>query len=193
MRCAGGKMTLSNRQSLGLLRILLLMSVLLLMVVVAGCAPNASAHLISPQLGAQLYAEEANSVVQAEPTPVPRLFTELAPEEVTAGLPDDFAAALAAADPSNGEKVALVNGCGGCHSTDPAVTMTGPTWHNVADTATNRVAGESPALYIHDSIVNPGGFVVPNYPDGVMPRTFAETIPMEDLADLVAYLLTLHE
>ena len=75
---------------------------------------------------------------------------------MTAGLPEDFAAALASADASNGEKVALVNGCGGCHSTDPAVTMTGPTWHNLADTATNRVAGESPSLYIHDSIVTPG-------------------------------------
>src|SRR5215204_2139860 len=107
-------MTLLNRQSL-----LFLCIGVLLTVVVAGCAPNASAQLVSPRLGEQLYAEEANSVVEVEPTPVPVTFAELTPEQVTAGLPADFAAALAAADPSKGETLALTNGCVGCHSTDP--------------------------------------------------------------------------
>lgn len=181
-------MKLLNRQSLGFLSILLLVTL-----VAAGCAPNADAKLISPQLGAQLYAEEADSAVEVEPTPAPLRFAELTPEQITAGLPDDFAAALATADASKGETVALVNGCIGCHSTDPAVTMAGPTWHNLADIATNRVADEGPAEYLHISIVDPGAFIVPNYPAGVMPATFGETIPMEDLANLVAYLLTLHE
>jgi hypothetical protein len=144
-------------------------------------------------LGEQLFAEEANSEVQVEPTPVPLLFTELTPEQVTAGLTPDFAAALAAADPSKGETLALTNGCVGCHSTDPNVTMTGPTWYHVADRAANRVSGESPALYFYDSITAPGKFVVPDYPNGVMPQTYATTIPIEDLANLVAFLLTQHE
>jgi hypothetical protein len=180
MGCAGGRMTLLHRQSLGFLFILLVVSVVL-----AGCAPNANAQLVSPQLGAQLYAEEASQEVAK--------FANLAPEEVTAGLPEDFAAALAAADPSRGETVALANGCIGCHSVDPAVTMTGPTWFHVADTAANRQPGTSPAAYLHDSIIEPGKYVVPNYPSGVMPAIYAETIPMEDLANLVAFLLTQHE
>lgn len=159
----------------------------------AACAPNANARLISPELGAQLYAEEADQEVVVEPTPEPLLFASLTPEQVTAGLPDDFAAALAAADPSRGETVALANGCVGCHSVDPAVTMTGPTWANLADTATNRVPGESPALYLHDSIVNPNAYVVPGYPSGVMPPTYGDTIALEDLANLVAYLLQHHQ
>jgi hypothetical protein len=182
-------MKLHHRQSLAFLFI-----VLVLALVVAGCAPNANAQLVSPQLGAQLYAEEANQVVEAEPTPVPVLFTELTPEQVTAGLPEDFAAALAAADLSDGPSVALANGCGGCHSTDPAVTtMTGPNWAVVADHAANRVPGMSPANYIYTSIINPNAHVVEGFPAGTMPAIYAQQIPMEDMASLVAYLLTLHE
>lgn len=178
----------SYRPTWGLLLLMLIVGS-----VVAGCAPNANAQLISPSLGEQLYAEEANAVVVAEPTPVPVTFAELTPEQVTAGLPEDFAAALASADPSRGETIALTNGCVGCHSTDPNVTMTGPTWANLADTAANRIPDMSPANYIYTSIVEPGAYVVPNYPSGVMPSIYGETIPMEDLASLVAYLLQQHQ
>jgi cytochrome c551/c552 len=181
-------MKLLHRQPLGYWFVLLVLGVMM-----AGCAPNANAQLVSPQLGAQLYAEEASGEIVVEPTPVPLKFVDLAPEQVTEGLPADFAAALAAADPSRGETVALSNGCVGCHSVDPAVTMTGPTWSHLADTATNRQPGVSPANYIHESIVNPGAYVVPNYPSGVMPAIYGETIPIEDLANLVAFLLTQHE
>ncbi len=165
------------------------LAVLALATVLSGCAPDANAEIISPQLGEQLYAKEVSEVVVAEPTAVPLALADLAPEEVTAGLPEDFAAALAAADAANGQNVALTNGCVGCHSTDPAVTMTGPTWHNVGDAAVNRVPGESPALYLYQSITDPNAYIVPGYPSGIMPQIYADTIPQEDLADLVAYLL----
>lgn len=180
-------MKLLSRQSLGF------MLIMLVVVVVAGCAPNANAQLVSPQLGEQLYAEESNAEIVVEPTPAPVKFVDLTPEQVTAGLPADFAAALASADAGKGATVALTNGCGGCHSTEPGVTMTGPNWSGVADHAANRVPGESPALYIYTSITNPGAYTVPNFPSGVMPAVYAETIPAADLANLVAYLLTLHE
>lgn len=176
-----------HRRSLGLG-----LAILALATILSGCAPDANAEILSPQLGEQLFAKEVSAVVVAEPTAAPRLLADLTPEEVTAGLPADFAAALAAADASKGESVALTNGCVGCHSTDPAVTMTGPTWHNVGDTAVNRVPGDSPALYIHDSIVNPNGFVVSGFPSGIMPQIYADTIPLEDLANMVAYLLAQH-
>jgi cytochrome c551/c552 len=181
-------MKLLHRQPLFLLFILFALAI-----VVAGCAPDANAQLVSPQLGGQLYAEEADQVIEVEPTPVPLTFVELTPEQVNAGLSEDFAAALASADPARGETVALANGCIGCHATDPSVTMTGPTWYHLADTAANRQPGVGPAAYIHDSIVNPGAYIVPNYPSGVMPAIYAETISQEDLANLVAYLLAQHQ
>ncbi len=171
----------------------LLLMVLWVAVVVAGCAPNASAELISPQLGAQLFAKESSEEVVVAPTPEPVKFANLTPEEVTAGLPEDFAAALAAADPSKGEAVALANACIGCHSVDPNQTMTGPTWFHVADTAANRRAGVSPALYIYHSILTPNEVVVDGYPANIMPQIYADTISQGDLANLVAYLLQQHE
>lgn len=181
-------MKLLRRQSLGFLLLVLIIGLVL-----TGCAPDANAQLVSPELGAQLYAEESSQEIVVEPTAAPLMFVSLAPEAVTAGLSEDFAVALAAADPSRGPTVALANGCGGCHNVDPAVVMTGPTWHNLANTATNRQPGQSPANYIYTSIINPGAYVVPNYPSGVMPQIYKDTIPTEDLANLVAYLLTLHE
>lgn len=155
----------------------------------AACAPNPAELIISPQLGEQMAALEAgNEIVIAEPTEAPKL-ADLAPEQVTAGLPDDVAAALASADPANGEQQALARGCVGCHALDPNVTMTGPTWHNVGDTAVSRVPGESPAFYLYHSITNPNLFVVPNYPSNIMPANYSEQLSTQELADLIAYLL----
>jgi cytochrome c2 len=161
--------------------------------ILAGCAPDASAEIISPQLGAQLYAKEANEVVEAAPTAEPLRIATMPPEAVTAGLPEDFATALAAADPGNGQNVALTYGCVGCHSLDPNVTLAGPTWVNVGDTAANRQPGVSPAAYLHSSITTPDTYVVPTFPDTVMPEVYKDTIPQDDLADIIAFLLAQHE
>lgn len=167
----------------------LVASLFVMALALAACAPNARELLISPRLGEQLAALEAgNEVVVAAPTEAPKL-ADLTPEQITAGLPEDVAAALAVANPDNGSQIALARGCVGCHGLDPAVTMTGPTWYHVGDTAVSRVPGESPALYIYHSIVNPSSFVVPNYPNGVMPANYGEQLSKQELADLIAYLL----
>lgn len=160
-----------------------------IVLVAAACAPDATQLILSPRLGEQLAALEAgNQVVAAVPTEAPTL-ADLAPDAVVAGLPEDFAAALAAAQPANGEQVALARGCIGCHALDPNAAMTGPTWYHIGDTSVSRVPGESPALYLYGSIVNPGQFVVPPYPNNIMPANYAEQLSLEELADLVAYLL----
>lgn len=158
-------------------------------VMTTACAPDPQELIISPQLGDQMVARAAGQqVVRAEPTPLPVL-AELTPEQIVAGLPEEIAAALPNADLAHAEQLALTNGCIGCHSLDPAAQMTGPTWYNLGNTAVSRIPGESPALYLYESITNPGKFTVPNYPAGVMPATYAETLSPTDLTDLVAYLL----
>lgn len=170
-------------------------STLLLVVaalMLSACKPDADAMLISPQLGEQMVAAASagpDAVAAAEPTPVPVL-ADLTDEEIVAGLPDDFVTALAEADPANGETLSLTNGCVGCHALDPEAVMTGPTWHNMGDTAVGRVDGQSPALYLYNSIVEPNSYVNDGYPAGVMPQTYADTLSTEDLADVVAYLLS---
>ncbi len=168
---------------------LLLIGGLLLL---ASCVPSAEDPILSPRLGAVLAQIEADGEIKIEPTAVPLRLVDLPAEQVNAGLPADFATALAAANPANATTISLANGCVGCHNMDPSVVATGPTWYNVADTAANRRPGESPALYLYTSIVDPSAYVVPNYPDNIMLKTFGETLSQQELADLVAYLLAQH-
>ena len=174
------------RRRLFLLGALMLLGALAL----AACAPNPNELIISPQLGEQMAARAAgNQVVRAEPTPLPKL-ADLTPDQVTAGLDPEVLAAFANADPAHGEQLATANGCIGCHSLDPNATMTGPTWHNIGNTAVSRVPGLGPAAYIDHSIVNPSEYVVPGFPDNVMPHTYADLLSAQDQADLVAFLLS---
>lgn len=155
--------------------------------------PEADAPIISPRLGAVLAQIEADGEIKVEPTPEPLALADLTPVSVTLGLPADFATALEeAANPANATTLALVNGCAGCHSIDPAIVLTGPTWHNIGDTATNRRPDESPALYLYLSITDPAAYEVPNFPSGVMPKDFAQRMSQQEIADVVAYLLTLN-
>ncbi len=181
-------MTLSQRGMLGAVAVLLAVAVM-----VAACAPNPRTEIISPQLGAQLHAREISGAVVAVPTPEPLRIATMSEEEIYAGLPEDFAAALAAANPARGETLALANGCIGCHVLDPNQIMSGPTWYHMGDTAANRRPGVSPAFYIYESIIAPNAYVVSGYPANVMPQNYGDTISLEDLADLVAYLLQQHE
>jgi len=175
----------------------LLVAILLLVIVAAlsACMPDATAPIISPDLGPQLVAEAEAGKVEAAPTeaaPAPKTLADLSEEEIYAGLDPDVADAIKNGDLANGESLTLANGCVGCHSLDPEAKMTGPTWHNVGDTAVNRVEGMSPAAYLYNSIVSPGDYVVEGFPDGVMPRTFGDSLSTQDLGDLVAYLLSQH-
>ena len=172
---------------------LLFAFLIVLSVAVAACAPNPTAGVLSPELGDQLVAQAADAEIEVVPTPVPLGIADLTEEQITAGLPADFAAALASANPDNGEKLAVANGCIGCHSLDPDQQMTGPSWHNGGDHAVNRVPGESPAFYLYDSIVSPNAFVVDGFPQNIMPQNFSEILSEQDIADLVSYLLAQHE
>jgi cytochrome c551/c552 len=166
--------------------VIVLLAIALLII---SCAPNAEEPILSPQLGPLLAAREAGEAVAALPTPTPVLLASLSEEQIYAGLPEDVAAALASADPGRAEAIALANGCVGCHSTDPNQTMTGPTWFQVGDRAAGRVPGESPAFYLHQSIVEPNVYIVPNYQPNLMPDNFDERLSTQDLADLIAFLL----
>lgn len=179
-----------QRTSLAIILLLVLMIFL-----IASCVPATESPIISPKLGAALARIEEGGAFKAEPTPTPVLVKALKPEQLYAGLPADIDAAVKAANPKNGPALALKNGCQGCHSMDPNANPkpTGPTWFHLGDTAANRMPGTSPAMYIYTSITNPSAFVVPDYPDNIMPKTFAETLSKQDIADLIAYMLEQHQ
>jgi sulfur-oxidizing protein SoxX len=82
-------------------------------------------------------------------------------------------------------------GCITCHSLEPDKVIVGPSMAGVADRAGSRVAGESAAEYLRQSILNPDAYTVDGFAAGVMPAGFAGALSDQQVADLVAYLLTL--
>ncbi len=97
------------------------------------------------------------------------------------------------ADPARGEQLTLTNGCIGCHALNPNQVMAGPTWHNVGATAATRVEGESAALYLYNSIFHPNDYVVEGYMPNIMLQIYEQTLNDQDIADIIAYLLSLQD
>lgn len=79
--------------------------------------------------------------------------------------------------------------CSSCHSLD-GVAGAGPSLKGIATTAETRKDGYEAERYIHESIVSPSAFVVEGFADGIMPKVFSQTMSKQDLADILAYLLT---
>src|SRR5688572_173825 len=69
--------------------------------------------------------------------------------------------------------------CATCHSLDGS-ELVGPSFQGIAERAATRREGLSAEEYLHQSIVTPSQYVVPNYTDA-MPKTYAEKLSEEDI------------
>ncbi len=87
-----------------------------------------------------------------------------------------------------GLAVFQAQGCGGCHTFKPANATgnVGPDLDNVKADAAKANRG-SVAQYINESIVDPGAYVVPGFPNA-MPPVYKAQIPPDKLKQLVQYL-----
>lgn len=99
------------------------------------------------------------------------------------------------ADAGSGEKLfGQSNGsapaCAACHSLDGSSSGIGNSLAGLAAAAGSRSAGQSAEEYLYWSIVRPGAFLVAGY-SNVMFADYEESLEVADLADLIAYLLTL--
>jgi mono/diheme cytochrome c family protein len=101
----------------------------------------------------------------------------------------------AAGDPKAGETLfnsATIGsnpGCKTCHTVDGS-KLVGPSLQGIATRAGARVPGQSAEEYIRTSITDPNAYVVPDFPQGVMP-SFKTVLSDTQLNDIVAYLMTL--
>jgi mono/diheme cytochrome c family protein len=133
------------------------------------------------------WQETAQTVVVPTPPAGPVVGTDITKE-----LPEGDAAA--------GEALAASLGCTACHITTP----TGPAWMPSADKpgigerATTEYTlpeytgkATSPEQYLFESIADPNVFVVAPFASGLMPQNYANTLTDQNMADLIAYLLTL--
>ena len=119
----------------------------------------------------------------------------------------DLAAALPAGNPARGadlfaQKAKTASGsalpCKSCHSLQPNTVIVGPSLSNIGTAGATMEPGKTAEQYIRESIQSPSAFIVPGNPafvnngKSVMPAGLGNTMSAQDLADLIAYLLTLH-
>ncbi len=125
------------------------------------------------------------------------------------GIGSDLTVQLPTGDAARGadlfaQKVKLASGapapCTACHSLTPGEVKTGPSLAGVASRAGSREPGKTAADYIRESIQQPSAFIVSDDPahnfkgpngKSLMPDVLANQMSPQDLADLIAYLLTL--
>jgi cytochrome c551/c552 len=93
-------------------------------------------------------------------------------------------------NPARGKPVFVSTGCGACHTFTPAGTTgkVGPNLNNLA-AAAQRANQGTLAQFTRASIVDPGAYVAPGYPAGVMPTTYGQQLKPQQLSDLVAFLV----
>jgi nitric oxide reductase subunit C len=95
-------------------------------------------------------------------------------------------------------------GCADCHSLEPAVRLYCPPLPGIAERARLRIrdaryggSATTPEEYVRESIVAPSAYVVPDQPGyghpgaSEMPPGFGTRMNAQDLADVVAFLMTL--
>jgi cytochrome c2 len=113
----------------------------------------------------------------------------------------DLNVELPAGDAAKGADLAKKTlACTACHID----SNTGPAWLPTSDAAGIGVRAEeryqaadytgaatSAEQYLHEAIVLPDAYVVSGFQPGLMPKNFGEKLTKQDLADLIAYLLTI--
>jgi mono/diheme cytochrome c family protein len=129
---------------------------------------------------------EAEAMLQSLATPTPN--PNAAGTDLDVELPEG--------DPAQGELLfkGQVNGqfpCSSCHSLDAGVQIVGPSLAGIATTAETRKEGYDAERYIHESIVSPDAHIVEGFTSpSLMPKTFGELMTKQDLADVLAFLMT---
>lgn len=134
--------------------------------------------------------EDRALVEGPQTTPIPPADT--IGSDITVDLPDP--------DLESGERLATSLGCDACH----ILADVGPAWLPAADTpgigerAETRFEQENytgqatdATEYLVESIVLPDAFVVQSYAEAVMPGDYPDQLTTQEVADLVAYMLSL--
>jgi hypothetical protein len=97
-------------------------------------------------------------------------------------------------DSSEGRGLALFSGkgrCATCHSLSADTVLVGPSLAGIASRAASREPGLTAAEYLEESILDPDRFKTPGFEAVQMDTTLAKALTIDEISDLVAYLLTL--
>jgi mono/diheme cytochrome c family protein len=146
----------------------------------AGCGTYAASNSTSVPRE-QATVTELPTLRPAATTPPPAMPTPQ-PVEDPAG---DASAGETIFHEGKGSAPACVN----CHAAEPGPFALGPVMTGISERAGSRVEGMSAADYLHQSILNPGDYIVPGFRP-VMPPTYGENLTEQDIEDIIAYLMT---
>lgn len=106
--------------------------------------------------------------------------------------PDAWTAMNLVGDPVSGKNIFQnVAACSACHNVANPNVLVGPSLMGISQRAATRRPGYSAVQYIHESIVIPNAYIVPGFTPGIMPQTFGQTLTPQQIADVIAYLMTL--
>lgn len=100
---------------------------------------------------------------------------------------------LPAGDAATGEtlfhqKIGGLPECSSCHSLD-GTRGTGPSLQRFGEAAATRRGDQDAVTYAMNSIISPGQMVLPGY-SNLMPAAYGQALSRQQLADLVAYVLS---
>jgi cytochrome c oxidase subunit 2 len=100
---------------------------------------------------------------------------------------------LPTGDPAAGDtlfhqKIGGLPECSTCHSLD-GTRGTGPSLQGFGEIAASRRSGEDAVTYTMNSIVSPGQYVIPGF-SNLMPSAYGQQLSRQQLADLIAYVLS---
>ncbi|MDZ4765819.1 MAG: cytochrome c [Chloroflexota bacterium] len=87
------------------------------------------------------------------------------------------------------ESISGAPACSTCHTLDGS-TLVGPSVQGYAAVAETRVADQSALDYTYTSIMRPAAFIVGGFANN-MYNQYQQRLSPQQLADLIAYLLTL--
>jgi len=110
-----------------------------------------------------------------------------------AGTVDELKAkfdTLPVGDAARGEQIFFTQPCHVCH-TDQTVGPAFPGDPPLAVRAATRRSAYSAGLYLYESIVEPNAYAVSGFQKDIMPNEFGGTLTDQQLADLIAYLMTM--
>ncbi len=80
--------------------------------------------------------------------------------------------------------------CASCHATSPETIIVGPSLHEIAVRAEERIPGMDPRTYLQVSILDPTAYIVEGFPDS-MPKDLGKRLTGEEFDAIIDYLLTL--
>lgn len=87
------------------------------------------------------------------------------------------------------ESIGGAPACSTCHTLD-STTVVGPSFADYAATAPTRVEGVTAEAYTYTSIIHPAAHIVSGF-GNIMYQQYEQRLTPQQIADLIAYLLTL--